>query len=569
MCRYPALAVFDPSPKTSRRLLLAIIAAGAVLRAIGLRWGLPYEFHPDETTIVTLGAGAAEGRLNPGWFIYPSLQIYEAAALGVIAHWLEASRDWVVFALRALVAAQGVATIPLVYVLGRRLWSRSAGLAAAAVLAGLGAAVLHAHYGVTDVPIGFLTLASTVVAIRAVDRGAYRLALYAAVLTGLAATTKYSAAPQLLIPLLAAWFATRAGGARRPRRVAATLLLVPVFAAVFVMGTPYAVLDHLTFREHLSLEAEWQLHAQAGAHMPAAEDLPLSRRGVGQIPLLLWSDLGPVALGVIVVGFIVAIAGPILRSRRPTAAAGALPAERERFAASWFPLLWTVVYLALLLPSAKVEQRYLVPIYPFLALFGGRGAVALAALLSSAWKQNQVTAGRLALAGVMAATLAWPGREAIKVDRLLARPDSRIAARQWILDHLPPGAGVACDFYAPPLSKSDGLRVLRSPFTIASQQLSWYCRHGYSHVVISSMTYNRFFQDPSLRFVPARAWYRRLGRAGKRLVAFPGEELGFHDPTIKVYRLTACSGDSLLPAGASSPNMRSDSTTQSPSPRAP
>ena len=64
-------------PRPERRFLglVALLALAAALRVPGLRYGLPFPLlNPDEESIVPRAwAMAHEGRVDPGWYDYPSL----------------------------------------------------------------------------------------------------------------------------------------------------------------------------------------------------------------------------------------------------------------------------------------------------------------------------------------------------------------------------------------------------------------------------------------------------------------------------------------------------------------
>src|SRR5688572_31840926 len=58
-------------------LVLAGIGAVALaLRVIGLQYGLPAFYNPDEVAIMTRALSFAKGTLNPGHFLYPALYFY-------------------------------------------------------------------------------------------------------------------------------------------------------------------------------------------------------------------------------------------------------------------------------------------------------------------------------------------------------------------------------------------------------------------------------------------------------------------------------------------------------------
>lgn len=57
-------------------LLVTILAVALAVRLIGISFGLPYVYYPDEAQIVNHAVAFGTGDLNPHYFIYPSLFMY-------------------------------------------------------------------------------------------------------------------------------------------------------------------------------------------------------------------------------------------------------------------------------------------------------------------------------------------------------------------------------------------------------------------------------------------------------------------------------------------------------------
>ena len=57
-----------------RLALAAILVLAALLRLVGIRYGLPLAIlNPDESNIVPRAWQIGNGHLDPGWYDYPSL----------------------------------------------------------------------------------------------------------------------------------------------------------------------------------------------------------------------------------------------------------------------------------------------------------------------------------------------------------------------------------------------------------------------------------------------------------------------------------------------------------------
>jgi len=94
---------------------------------------------------------------------------------------------------RALSAAAGIATVSVTYRVGVSLFDRTTGLVAALFLAIAALHVRESHFALTDVSATCLLMASFLRIVRYWRSGFRRDALLAAVLAGLAASTKYNA----------------------------------------------------------------------------------------------------------------------------------------------------------------------------------------------------------------------------------------------------------------------------------------------------------------------------------------------------------------------------------------
>ncbi|PIO08996.1 hypothetical protein COT47_00290, partial [Candidatus Woesearchaeota archaeon CG08_land_8_20_14_0_20_43_7] len=133
-------------------LLVLILALALALRLLGIDFGLPYVFYPDEAVIVNHAVAFGTGDLNPHYFNYPSLYMYVMFVIygliyvvgwltGIFASTADFARlffnDVTLFYLpgRLISAVCGVASVAMVYLLGRRTYNVRVGLMSAAFLA--------------------------------------------------------------------------------------------------------------------------------------------------------------------------------------------------------------------------------------------------------------------------------------------------------------------------------------------------------------------------------------------------------------------------------------------------
>lgn len=209
-------------------VLVTILIVAAAFRFYGLAWDGGYLFHPDERQILLVASRiqlpssigeffSADSSLNPKFFAYGSFPIYLVRGLSALApdgpFNVPARADFIV-ALgmlgRVLSGLFDLGTIVLILLLGRRLYSATVGLLAAA---GVAVTVLHiqlSHFYAVDTLLTFLVVATMYLAARFAEGGKWRDAVLMGAAFGLAIATKITALP-LIVPIVAA--VVRAKGA--------------------------------------------------------------------------------------------------------------------------------------------------------------------------------------------------------------------------------------------------------------------------------------------------------------------------------------------------------------------
>ncbi len=283
-------------------LLLALLLAALALRLYGINWDDGHGFHPDERSfymragdmlcVLTAGlekdgphcsaehlrsllAGehlqgmepglpnlgtafsAERSPLNPRWFPLGSAPIY---ALVLMRTLLEPFADWGVMELRfigrTLTALADVASVWLLYIIGRRMYGRWAGILAAAFAAFAVTHIQHAHFYRPEPFTVLASLACLWAMLRFMEGGRTRDGVLLGALVGLAMAPKVSVAP-ILAPLALTflWVAKDRAGRTwselRPwdiARIAPAAILAGLAAlATFFITTPYAFLDFANF----------------------------------------------------------------------------------------------------------------------------------------------------------------------------------------------------------------------------------------------------------------------------------------------------------------------------------
>ncbi len=526
-----------------------ILVAGLVLRVLHNDHGLPYVYYVDEGSHFTKRAVEVFRDPNPGYFQNPSAYTYllhlvyrvvsipKGGGEAVIDGYL-GNASWVFEISRGLAAVLCLVGVGAVYFVGRQLWDRRTGLVAAAVLCFAFLPVAFSRIAVTDVgtlaPVALVLLFSVYI----VERGGWRWCAAAGAAAGLAIGFKYTAGLVLLAPALALVL-------RRDLRGA--LALGACALAAFALTNPFFFLDLDT--------AVHQLRGQA--------ELAGNQDKFGQE-----SDTGPLyyldslSWGLGYVAAACALAGAILLARR----------DRTRLALLLIFPLALFLYLSV---QSRFFGRWLLPVYPALALLAGYAFVrGLDAVRARAPRLQwpAIAAG--------AVLLLWqPLAADARSMAVLGNTDTRAIARQWLAEHYPRGLRAVIEpavperYYWPvrdgrpkklerPQFVNEIIRDIREDHveygrTLRPRVLDRYRRRGYCTVVTFDLIRGRALAAGDRR---ALAYYDRLERESELVYALspyradedpPGFSFDLSysyyspayqrpGPEVRVYRLHDC-----------------------------
>ncbi len=348
--------------------LILVAAVALAVRLPGLWWGLPgpthlFSYHPDEYHSLRGAFSLSQGDLNPHFFNYGCFYLYAVAAAAEIvaprlfarlcAAWAgpqpealvallpQALRTWTL-AGRLVSLAASVGTV--VAVAAAAEVAGLSGLWAGLVLAVMPLHALTARYATVDPTLTFWVAAVVLLTALSERDGRRRWFVAAGAAAGLAASTKYTGALALLMPLLVC-LAPDAKTPRRQRLVTAAATVASA-AAAFVLTSPYVVLAWPEAARDIAFEMQ---------HMRVGEYPARAAEPCGLWFHLKWTTLG--TAGLALPGFVGLAAAVARRRDRST-----VPATMMAAAATAF--LWLAV-----ISSAHVRYaRYELPLLPLLAL---------------------------------------------------------------------------------------------------------------------------------------------------------------------------------------------------------
>lgn len=408
------------------RLALAAVCLVAIaLRLIGLQYGLPSVYNPDESAIMARALTFAKGTLNPGNFLYPTFYFYvlfvwvgiylgfllitgQVESIAALQRLYFTDPTGIYTAGRALGVAAGAATVLALHRLASRLADPRTAMAAAVFLAVAPLHVRDSHYVKHDVPA---TLAVTLVYL-AVARiwpvprptgPSSRDTLLAAAAAGAAFSTHYYCvflgAP-LALAISQAW--RRRGVTALVRQMALAALVASV---VFLALSPFIALEPFTAWRDITANREIVVDraVRSGAFTPAVRYLGM-----------LWTDSSGMP-----VAFLAAIGVVWMLVKAP--------------AQAMLLLAFPVPFL-LFIANTAPASRYLNPVLPFLVLFAAWTVAQTAERL----RARTITFWLLVAAAATPALLA-----SLRAGQFFRQDDTRTLAQQYVETRIRPGSTIA------------------------------------------------------------------------------------------------------------------------------
>ena len=565
-----------PAPRRRRDLhragLVVLLGLTLLLRLWGIRQGLPYSYNSDEAThFVPRAIAFFSHDLNPQYFLNPPGYSYLLhivfelwfGSADAVRRTFTADPTAVFVVARAVAAVLGTLSVWLTYLAGARLFDRTVALLGAAVFGLAFLPVFYSHLALNDVP-ALAPVALSLYGIAGVLRnGSRRDYVLAGVGIGLAAATKYTGGITAVC-LLGAFACDAAAGA--PQTALRRLGLALACAVLaFIAANPYSVLDFADFHAGIITQ-----QALAGGSDPEK----LGTTAASGTAFYVWTF----TWGLGWVPSLAALGGSVLL------------VARRRLGTALVLLPAPIAFIIFMGDQQRYFGRWLMPIFPLVALLGAYGALELVRWLIRARHIPAVVAGGVAVIVMLAQSLAT----VVHNDVVLSRADTRNLTRAWMVGHVPAGAKVVVEPVVAGNWAQDIGRSLRwtkngdrwqtqntymtdvapngahlppgqrrfVPIdeyerTLRPELLTEYAQHGYCWVVIGSLQAGRSFAQPKIA-PEAIAYYAQLANharlmyhvspfvPGSRAVPFSFDwsidyyppEYQRPGPEMSVYRLT-------------------------------
>ena len=484
-------------------LVLLVLLVGAYFRFSGLDWDGNHHLHPDERFLTIVASSlhsvpdplsylhTSESTLNPynfgqTFYVYGNfpMTVTRLVAEGTnwacnyLAEWnLSAcaysftAYDGVHLLGRFLSGLMDLVSIFFTFLIGRRLYDWRVGLLGALLLALAVMPIQQSHFFTMDNWAAALTTMTLYTAVRASTVGdgstAWRARWYVlfGLGLGLAAASRINIAPLAgMIAVGAFLWLLRCNDITMPglsdlralpshdinRAIFGVLLAGAISLVVFRLAQPYAFTDAALAREQVLAETgqepgtlETAVRSIVGfntmwlANMEEIQRLQAPEASFP--PALQWTDRAPVLFpltnmvlyGMGLTAGIMAWIGTFWALWRIV-----------RFRPDWMshavPVIWSLGYFLFMGTRWVKSVRYFLPIYPTLLLLA---AWALFALWDMARQSTQHTRLKQLVAGGLMALVVIPSFVwAYTFSGIYQQPVTRIAASDWIFEHVPSGA---------------------------------------------------------------------------------------------------------------------------------
>ena len=305
----------------------------------------------------------------------------------------------------------GALTVWFVFALCRRVFDETVGIIAALFTALAYLLVRDSHFGTTDITMTALVVLAVAAIARWRDVGGTGAAVLAGIAGGLATSTKYNAlgvgVPFALAYLLRAARHTHIWNGLKREAVPA-FAFVAALAFTFFATSPYTLIEPRRFLTDLLEPGQMLASAFAGVAL----------RG--------WFQYARVTLPA-ALGWPIYLAG----------VAGVVWALAREFKAAAIVFAFPVAYYVVAGSGHTAFARYIIPVLPFLAI----GAAWFVVTAVRAILPRRPAALQNGIIVAMACLIVLPSaRNAVALDRILTRPDTRLSAARVLARTIPAGS---------------------------------------------------------------------------------------------------------------------------------
>jgi hypothetical protein len=445
--------------------LLSILAVSLCLNLYGINWGLPSLWHPDESATIKrfVIPMARNSDPNPHNFLKPSLYYY-FLELVLSPYYIyrkfskhESNSGTVIFESnvtlisRVITAMIGTASIFLLYIIGCNAFNIHTGLLSSLFLAITMGFSTYSHFAYMDIPMIFLILLMVVLYIKYLNTNKIYTLYLACFVGGLSISTKYNSALPVILVIFFCYFKNMLKVFQKEIKVAErvkallpkSLIFSLTFVAIgFFVGTPFSLLDFPKFADGI-LE---QLYISKKGYKGFSIDNALYTNFF-YLNQALGTPLFSLSLGGLFLGFILFLKKP----NNKIAILLSIPLIYYSYISTW----------------NISTMRYTLPVIPFLSLWA---AVVIIWLLENTKRFRMLISITTMLVVAYSLVYSYQGVRCFS-------NDTRVVARNWIRNYVPPGSKIEIHGYSaylPEFSKEIDVTRIHPDFLIPSKDYDKY-----------------------------------------------------------------------------------------------
>lgn len=414
-------------------ILFILLVWSFGLRIFGYNWDGQFNFHPDERMIGFVvdklewdfsNVLSPESKMNPGFFAYGSFPIYLlwisrllVEAIGGI----KLSFDDLLSLGRIISAIFDTVTVLMVFLLTRKIYLKKNGVLIALLSAfSYSVFVLPiqlSHYFAVDTILTSEILISMYLAIVAKEKKKLYFFLLLGISIGLTVATKVTGV-LAVVPIVIYLFFLEKGHYMENLLKIITILLAGTL--VLFLAMPYALIDWPNFWEQISQQSKLYSDAYAFPYTLQYVDTYVYLYFLKNI--FLWG-IGPAAGCFALLGLTVVLKNLIQAKIRITIF-------------SLMIILFCVGYFGYMGFSQVKFTRYMLPIYPGIAILTGMGLYYFLAAIGKKFI-------KIAVMGTLAVILVYP----VSFLDIYAKSDTRKQATEWVLKNIPEGESIAVEHW--------------------------------------------------------------------------------------------------------------------------
>lgn len=469
--------------RKSHLILFSIVILGAFFRFYNLNWDENFSLHPDERAIImytlplTLPSSindffSPQSPLNPHFFAYGNFPLYFlkiVSSIVSIFNPILSTYGGIHLVGRFISVIADLGIIFVVFLIGKKIFSEKIGLISSFLYAIFVFPIQASHFYAVDILLTFFIILTLYQILCFYDKPSFKNALFTGISFGFALATKVSAIPLVVAIFFAISIDFLLIFLKQPhkfhmwiphfhpitkRLLTEGLLIITVTCITFLILQPYAFIAFEEFVRDNLLQSQMTHNAFI---------FPYTLQYVGITPffyqiknVFLWG-LGPI-LGTIAFLGIGYILFSIAQKQRANT-----KASKETILLTFF-----IVYFGIVGGFAVGWMRYMLPLYPLLALFGG---ILIFEVLK--WAKQKISFHLFTIYCLLLIILLliWP----LSFMHIYTQSNTRIQATEWILKNIPPGKTFAIEHWddSLPMKGQENYKIITLPLYDPDTSQKW------------------------------------------------------------------------------------------------